>query len=423
ITVGILDAGTGNLGLLTGGSILDAQADTVGVDGNGFADPTGDARVGNLIGAELRLEAGGDIGEAGNPLDTTVDVVAAQSGGSLYLYETDPLTVGTVPPVTVTRVNLDSSTTLVSNAAALAGMEATAGVGKLETIVGTLTVADPVEAGSNLLLAAGGAGSDLTINAVVDSTGAGHLTLLAQNNVNQNAAVTTQGGTVFTRAVDGNITMASATTTTSTGGNIRFEAGTNMTLGILDAGAGNLSLLAGGDILDAQGDTVGVGTNGFADPTGDARVTNLNGAELRLEAGGDIGAAGNPLDIEVDVLSALAGGNLYLFETDALTVGTVTPVPVSRVNLDSTTTAIEEPTDLTGLEGTAGVVKLETIAGALGIDGPVEAGADILLAVGGAGSDLTINAQVTSTGAGHLTLLAQNNFIQNANATTQGGTL
>ncbi|MEX2430707.1 MAG: hypothetical protein WD645_02160, partial [Dehalococcoidia bacterium] len=422
--VGILDAGAGHLGLLAGGDILDAQSDTVGVVANGFADPTGDARVVNLNSTELRLEADGDIGAAGNPLDIEVDVLSALAAANMYLYESDTLTVGTVTPVPVSRVNLDSTNTAIEEPGDLIGLEGTAGVVKLETLAGALSINEPVGAGADILLAAGGAGSDLTINAPVTSTGAGHLTLLAQNDFIQDANATTQGGTLFARAVDGSLTMdPAAATSSSNGGNIRYEAEVDIVVGILDAGAGHLGLLAGGNILDAQSDTVAVDGEGFASQTGDARVVNLVGMELRLEVGGDIGAAGNPLDTEVDLLSAQAGGNLYLYESNALTVGTVAPVEVTRVNLDSTNTTIEEPGDLIGLEGMAGVVKLETIDGSLTIEDPVTSGSDILLAAGGAGSDLTANAMVASTGAGHLTLLAQNDFIQAANATTQGGTL
>ena len=104
-----------------------------------------------------RLESSTGIGTGGNPVDTSVETVAAEAGsGSAYLYETDAVAVGSVGSVAVQRVGLDSSLAEVAaSPSSLSGV--TAGTdAKVETIGGTLTVDDAVAGGQDVLLAAGG---------------------------------------------------------------------------------------------------------------------------------------------------------------------------------------------------------------------------------------------------------------------------
>jgi hypothetical protein len=414
VTVGVLDAGTADISVTAGGSVLDAHADTVGVDGDGFATNAG--RTVNLVASDLRLEAGADIGSAGDPLDTSVDTVATTAGtGSTYVYETDTLSVGTVDPVTVSRVALESTSTDVTDAASLSGV--TAGMNaKVETIDGTLTIGDPVEATSgDALLAGNGTGSDLDINATV--TSGGNVTLLARNNILQGANVTASGS-IDAQAYVGSILMASDAVSDADDDNIRYTAEGDVEVGVLDAGTGSIAVNAStGSIHDAQADTIGVDGDGFATNTG--RTVNLIGSDLRLDSAGDIGEAGNPLDTSVDTVAAAAGtGTAYVYENDAVTIGTVAPVSVSRVALESTSADVTDAADLSGV--TAGAnAKVETIAGTLTVDDAVEAsGGDVLLAANG--GDLDVNATVTSSG--NMTLLASNAIMQGANVMA-GGTV
>ncbi len=156
-----------------------------------------------------------------------------------------------------------------------------------------------------------------------------------------------------------------------------------------------------GGISDAQNDTVSHDADGFATQAGD-RIVNIISTELLLDADADIGAAGNPLDIEAGTLAARSKeGSVWLFETDALTLGTVN-----------------------GVSGifAAQNAKLETLNGALTVDQAVSAtSGDILLAVNGAGSDVTLNAAVDAT-SGNVTILAANSVAQNT-AITAGQTI
>jgi hypothetical protein len=417
VTVGQLNAGSGVVAITAGGDIVDGQADTVGVDGNGFATVIG-ARTVNVIGSEARLEAGGAIGQAGNPLDLSVATLGSSSGGDSYLLESTAMTIGLIAPLQVTRVHL-SSTTAPVNVGGLAGVTSTGGHAKVETIAGTLTVAQPVSADQDILLAAGGAGSDLVINAAVTSSN-GAISLLGQRDVFQgvggNVLVSVgsdaSGNSVYARAVTGSIEMSGTSTTTTQGGNIYYQASTaneDVTVGQLNAGSGVVAITAGGDIVDGQADTVGVDGNGFATVIG-ARTVNVIGSGARLEAGGAIGQAGNPLDLSVATLGSSSGGDSYLLESTAMTIGLIAPLQVTRVHLSSTTAPVNVG-GLAGVTSTGGHAKVETIAGTLTVAQPVSADQDILLAAGGAGSDLVINAAVTSSN-GAISLLGQRDVFQ-----------
>ena len=200
-------------------------------------------------------------------------------------------------------------------------MNADGGQAKVETINGTLTVNNSVNAANDILLAAGGAGNNVVINAAVTSQN-GAITLLAAESVLQNNNLSVAVGadailnSIYVRAIAGAITMSGTAISSTQGGNIYYEAATSVTLGSLQAGAGLVAVTAGTDILDGQNDTVthAAGT-GLAVQTGDPRVENILASGVRLESGDSIGAVGNPLDLTVTTVAATAADDIYLYET------------------------------------------------------------------------------------------------------------
>jgi len=263
----------------------------------------------------------------------------------------------------------------------------------------------------------------------------------------QNADITA-GGTIDAEAFGGSIDMADGTTARTVGGNIRYVAHGDVTLGTLDARTasdrtgdtladqanwGDVQVASeAGNILDVRGDTVrhdngpGEENFGFAVQEGDARTVNVyaRGVQLWTDEGSslDVGAVGNPLDIEVLTLAANAGGDIYLYESTGVTVDNVTFAGVIRIGLDSSATAGIGVGDLSDLR--AGVnAKLETVNGTLTVNegdvnpadlgGGVRAGSgDVLLAANGAGSDVILNAGIVDTGAS-ATVLAKDSVEQN----------
>ncbi|MCP3904910.1 MAG: hypothetical protein GY715_14895, partial [Planctomycetes bacterium] len=248
----------------------------------------------NVQATNLRMVAtAGLIGNAGNTtsdtndlaLDLEVDTVAASADDGIYLHETTTgaaLEIGTVAAIDVTQVHFDSGTTTVSDTAALSGLTtATDGPIKVVASDGTLTVSNAVSAHGtgDVLLDAQGTDHDVVIDAAVTS-GSGNVTITAADDVDQDANVSTVGGDILITA-GGDIDMdASVPTSTSSGdGNIRLVATAgNIGLSLVNAGSGDVTMLAGTSIVD--NDAIG--------------TVNVQATNLRMVAtAGLIGNAGN----------------------------------------------------------------------------------------------------------------------------------
>ena len=383
------------IGSLTGADVL--------IDVGGSIIDNGDAHV-DVVATNAQLRAGTSIGEAdgtnNGPLETTVTTLAASAGtGNIYLTETDALVIGPVAAIDVDSVGLNA-TSSVNAGSALAGAVAAQNL-KIEAVAGGITVDSAVEAtAADLLLDA--QGGDLAINATVDA--GGNASLLASANVTQSATGdVTVGGTLDVNAQGGDITMTDGAISAATG-NLRYLATGDIRLASLNGA--NVLVNAGGSIID----------NGETDV--DVIATNA-----QLIAGTSIGEAdgsnNGPIETTVATLAASAGtGNIYLSETDNLTIGSVAAIDVLRVNIDSTTT--NQAGAL--LEGAIAAQNLKIEAGnGIIVANAVEAtAADLLLDA--QGGDLAINATVDA--GGNASLLASANVTQSATGdVTVGGTL
>ena len=370
---------------LNGGGITDAQADTVTHDATtGLAENGG--RTANIIAENLLLDAVGDIGAAGNPLDISVDTLAARSeNGSVWLYETDALTVGTVNGVS--------------------GIAAAQHI-KLETIDGMLTVREVVTStGGDILLAANGVGfdADVVINAAVEATD-GNVTVLAADDVEQNTdGILTAGQMIDVEAQGGSITMVDGVSATAAG-NIRYLAARSATITGLN-GANVRVEATSGSIRDA-GDTL-------ADVTADT---------AQLVAGRFVGGRGRTesddnaqaLDTAVGTLAAQAGRGVYMQNSGgALEIGDVAAIDVTRVALDSTTETIGGA-ELVGVSAGRNA-KIVNDDGDFTISSAVTAGDDILLRADNGALD--VNADLT---AGDLVTLVGNGISLNAEIAAGG---
>jgi len=410
----------------TGGSIIDGGNTHVGV-----------------VATTAQLIAGRSIGAADGTgaLNTTIDTLAASAGNNLYLAETNALTIGSVAAIDVNRVSINSTTTTQAGAVlagVTAGDEVVLGVAsgnltvasaltagddlRLQVLDGRLVVNAAVMADADLLLDV--TGGDLVVNAAV-STMSGNASLLASGAVTQTATGTlsVDGGTLDV-AAGGDITMDAVAVSTNVNGNIVYNAGGSARIGRLDAGTGKVSIIAVGDILDAQNDRVDAPSTGpgFALLSGDARTVNVTAAELRLETQGAVGAAGNPFDTAVATLAVNADGGAYVLNDGPLTLGEVGPVLATRVAFDSDNSTVGNGFSLDALFATGGVAKFETRNGTLTLAAALDAGNDVLLAAGGAGSNVVINAALNLTGTGALTVLAQGSIEQAAVGITLTGT-
>jgi hypothetical protein len=277
--------GTIRLGLVSGTNVsLDAVGDIL--DNNGGS-------VTNVRGTNLRMVAGGTIGTSdlaspvgtnNNAIDTEVVRVAAGAGTGIYIQEVvtgGSLIVDEVNAVTVNvdvfRVNFNSTTTAINANGTLAAFEdlRTTNDGPIKLVAenGTITVnggsiTPTIGVSANgtgdVLLEARGAASDVIVHAGI-LTGTGHMTLNAADDIDLNANVVTSGtGTVYlfagnnmNDAITG-IDMASGTSITTGGGNVRFVADNegDIRLGLINVSNGSVTLIAEGDILDNNGASV-----------------------------------------------------------------------------------------------------------------------------------------------------------------------
>ena len=157
----------------------------------------------------------------------------------------------------------------------------------------------------------------ITIEAAVESDAGCIIILSVESAIVQNANgdLVSTTGTITVAAKTGITMNPGALATASGDGDIRYLAEGSITVGSMDAGTGNASIVSvSGDILDN------------ADAAGTVKATGL-----RLEAAGGIGETEGVGDglIEIDAatLAALSGvGGIYLAEAVDIVTGTAPAV-------------------------------------------------------------------------------------------------
>ncbi|MEK7414245.1 MAG: hypothetical protein AAB263_13100, partial [Planctomycetota bacterium] len=206
--------------------------------------------------------------------------------------------------------------------------------------------------------------------------------------------------------------MASALTTQTAGGNIRYAAGTSIALSALNAGTGKVSLVTGtGSITDQN-----------------AASLNVTASQLRIESGGAVATGADALEITVDTLAAQSVNGMFFSEASALTIGTVS-VAVDYLNANLSTTTVTDAS-LSGLVTSSnGAIVLVTANGTLTVAQVVTANGtgNVLLqaqTTAGNDKDVLLNA-AASSGTGNISVIANNSVTQAAagDLTTVGGTV
>ena len=365
----------------------------------------------DIYARELRINTAALAGGAGagaNHLESEVLSVSASVGtGGLFMTESSAITVGQTGAITVARVRSDGTVAGSSVGDAQQSDLMSAGAVVLQSTAGSIVISegdvDPltlgVSAAGNILLKAGGVGSDLVLEADVLSS-AGNISLNAAQDVVHNADLASAAlGKSIDLVAGRNIVMAQGTLTQVNNANIVLQAAGSITLETLLAGTGNVQLIAtGGSIIDG-------------DAAGDAEL-DITAAGLVLRAASAIGSGANHLESSVGTLSAATGaGGLFITESEAITVGALT-VNVQRVDATGASApsgyAAQEDLASTG----AGAIVLNLLAGDIVIGagsggaGVLASGAgNVLLQTLGAGADILANASIVSAG-GHLSLLA-----------------
>ncbi len=400
LNISSIDAGAGSVYLNAGQSIIDAGETDV-----------------DVVGAALNANAGGSIGSTSNKLDTQVATLAANATQDIFIENTGAVAVDTVGVIAVNPVGMDGMTTVVNHGPA---SDLTGANIVLVANNGTITINDGVDtdgvgvdaAGAgNVLLQTMTAG-DIALNAAVQS-GSGNISFVAEDNVNQDANVTTGGGDIDIVSMSGGInTSGGGVSSLSNNGNITLMAANDITIDYLDAGAGMVGIEStSGSIRDA-GDDAGID------------VTALSAA---LIAGGSIGSFATSEHIETDVanIGARAGSGIGITEADDVTIAAIS-VPVTRVAMDGTSSSTTSK-DATGVTTTnAGSIVVVASAGSINVNEAVSASGagNIRIDAEGAGtSDLNLAANVGS-GSGKISLVADRSVLQTAGSvSTARGTV
>jgi hypothetical protein len=388
----------GNVAVVAGGVVtletITAGAGRVGVSGSSIVDgdtTPGDTEV-DIQASGLRATAtgaGGSIGASGNALETTISSLTAVAGGDVFITEADALDLEVVS-VNINRVAAVGTDSSV----ALAVQQNTRGANVVvRTLAGTLASlgTGAVTASGNVLLQAV---VDINLGAAVTST-SGNVSLAAGRDLLLNAGVSaTAADMTLDLVAVRDIVQAQGTQAASAGGNIALQAGGSVTVETLNAGTGAVRIAAASV---ADGDT-GVGET----------EADILASGLQLVVSGATGSGANALDTSVQTLAA-SGGNLFLTEGNALTVGSLT-VNVQRVDLGGATSATATG-PVTGIATATTVVQVS--AGALETQAAVTAGGNLLLAALAADADLVLGAAVSGSGDVHLS--AGRDLLQNAN--------
>jgi filamentous hemagglutinin family protein len=329
---------------------------------------------------DLALLTGGTIAQNGNNLEvdrlgivangpislvTSVNTVAAKVGGSFTLQNTKALTVGTV-----------GDTTSVDG-----------------FVAGVTADGVNITTQGNLTILGGGATTAATIGGGINA-GSGPLTLMAlgTGSINSNGGLNTQGGNVLLKA--GGDIANNPSGIRSGGGQVSLEAGGSIATALIDAGTGSVSLKAGGNITDLDG-----------------AATNIHGASLTLNLGGDAA-----LDSAVGNLQILGGHNITLSNAGKLNL--------AGANLTGDLTLDNQGAVTVGATIAADNISIRSHS-PLTIDGTIQAQRNILLEAGSSaatGDDLVINGTVLSL-LGNISAIAGDNYRQSGSLTTQGGSI
>jgi uncharacterized protein (DUF2345 family) len=378
----------------------------------------------NVTSTDLRLEASRAIGTNAEALNiSTVNLAASAIGTApgpmgIFLSQKGNVTVGEIAPVVAQIVDTDNELTAGGDTSALADLR-TGNTGPIVLVAeGSVTLNDGNENGAavaahttgNVLIRAIGEEADLTINGNV-LTGTGHLSLMAERSIFQNANVTTgTPGTVFLQAENGEFVMDQDAVIEASDSSILIRVEQDATLGLLKAPHVSVKSFEG-SIFSTEDTTL-----------------NVLAINLRLEAGNAIGQASAPLLLDISNLTAHAESQsgtdkgIYLQNEGSVTV-TAVEVSVDRVLADANTTTEIEFSQYDLATENDGDIVLTTVDGTITLTDANGNGFAISAAGSGEviltanGTDRDILAETGAdirAGTGDITLTAQRNIRLNA---------
>ncbi len=218
-----------------------------------------------------------------------------------------------------------------------------------------------------------------------------------------------------------------------------LQVGDTIILDDIDSATQTLTITGiAGNVLTLSGnltDAYSVAQSAILEDTRD--VTQVLANQLKMVAtGGSIGQAdptaaatanNNSINTQVNTLAATSASGIYISETNGVTVANVDAVTVTQANFNSTTSAVAATGSEDLITTANGPIKLQTTAGNIGINSGANAAfgvsangtGDVLLQTLANNGDVTISGDVVS-GTGHVSVLAQDDIIQNSDVITSG---
>lgn len=326
------DIDSASLSSLSSGGTLQLGSGSLTV---GSTSTAGYVQTGGLLSGGT-LAVTNSFSKSGGTLALSGPLSINHTSGDLIFSNDLPLTLGSVN-ATTGSVDITSHGGLFVNGATTAVNQVTYRTFSPMVINGSISAPN----GINLTTSTGTGNDDLTINGALVTNG-GNVSLNSGGSVQQNANISTGGGSVSASAATGDIVMASGTTTTTSGGSIGYAAPAgNIQLAMLDAGStGSIGLNAGGSLS-------GVGS------------PNLVGASAQLSAGGDASLA-----TQVAAIGGTVGGNLQINNNGTvITHVPDKPLPTDPdTSLDQQLNCLIDPTACgTGATGTGTETVLASI--------------------------------------------------------------
>jgi len=333
-TIGTVQGGNLTLAAQVGsnGSVsLNSSAVATNAAGNLILTANGTGTIagsGSANGTNVTLNSGtGNIGSSGQNLNTSATNLVVNSSGSAFINELNAVTL---------------------NASTANSYQLTAG--------GTITVSGAISAGNVNLQSNGGnialganiqglSGAGSRANSIsLGASGAGTITRTGAFTLfTNNLSVTSGSGNIGVGGTGGNLLTNALAITGSTTGDLSLSDNATSTVSLNSITGNNVTVAntgAGGAmaINAAVNGTTSLTlstTGGAISRTGGASAI-LSGGALSLTAAGNIGSAATPILTSVSSIAAnstVAGSNIYLSESDAVTLNSSGSANVNSFNL------------------------------------------------------------------------------------------
>lgn len=370
--------------------------------------------AGTVGGNDVVLVAATTIGSSSQAVQTSADTLSMTSAGDQYVTEANDVT-------------LAASTSNNGNVA----LQTTAG----SITVGSTSLANGISANGSgtVRLTANGTGSDIIVNQAMAS-GSGEINLKAADSVALNANVGTSGNG-FIEATAGNISRSAGTLSAADA--------------VLTAGGG---MGSGTSAVQTQVNRLGIsaGADAWVENTGDLRVSGSSSAGLHVQSSGNLSVgslnlqpgltgnasgyngsgmqAGTALALTTAGSISQTDNNQQLTATDAtLSAGTTIGSSSQNMRTDVGTLKmtsggdqyLAEANDLVlASQSTNSAVKITTggsltVGTATGLSGISTGSGEVNLLASGLSSDLTLSADINTTG--NAFLQAGRDMVQGSN--------